>query len=172
MEQMAALGGMILVIFAVVVVLGLLVGGLVLKYSVRLLQGFAPGYGKSVLVVFLSGVAGFLINIVLTMVMGVGAGLGGDPAAMAGNEAAMAGAMMASLGLMAISLLAALFITAFFINLMIKSPDGRAIGYGRSCLVSLLYLVAMVVLGFVASIGIGIIIAMMGLGAGMAGLGG
>jgi len=91
---------------------------------------------------------------------------------MAGNEAAMAGAMMASLGLMAISLLAALFITAFFINLMIKSPDGRAIGYGRSCLVSLLYLVAMVVLGFVASIGIGIIIAMMGLGAGMAGLGG
>jgi len=39
---------MILVIFAVVVVLGLLVGGLVLKYSVRLLQGFAPGYGKSV----------------------------------------------------------------------------------------------------------------------------
>ena len=45
MEQMAALGGMILVVFAVMMVLGLLVGGLVLKFSVRLLQGFSPGYG-------------------------------------------------------------------------------------------------------------------------------
>lgn len=168
MEQMAALGGMILVVFAVMMVLGLLVGGLILKFSVRLLQGFSPGYGKSVLVVFLAGVAGFIINLVLTMVMGVGAGMG-DPAAM-GNEAAMAGAMMASLGIMGVSLLAALFITAFFINLLIKSPTGQAIGYGRSCLVSLLYLVAMVVLGFVASIAIGVIIGVMGVGmAGMAG---
>jgi hypothetical protein len=168
MEQMAALGGMILVVFAVMMVLGLLVGGLILKFSVRLLQGFSPGYGKSVLVVFLAGVAGFIINLVLTMVMGVGAGMG-DPAAM-GNEAAMAGAMMASLGIMGVSLLAALFITAFFINLLIKSPTGQAIGYGRSCLVSLLYLVAMVVLGFVASIAIGIIVGVMGVGmAGMAG---
>ena len=95
--------------------------------------------------------------------VGVGAGMG-DPTAM-GNEAAMAGAMMASLGVMGISLLAALFVTAFFINLLVKSPDGQAIGYGRSCLVSLLYLVAMVVLGFVASIVIGIIIGMMGVGA-------
>ena len=168
MDQMAALGGMILVIFAVMVVLGLLVGGLLLKFSVRLLQGFSPSYGKSILVVFLAGVAGFIVQIVLTMVMGVGAGMG-DPAAM-GSEAAMAGAMMASLGVMAISLLAALFITAFFINLLIKAPDGRAIGYGRSCLISLLYLVAMVVLGIVASILIGIIIGVMGVGAaGMAG---
>lgn len=163
MEQMAALGGMILVIFAVMLVLGLLVGGLILKFSVRLLQGFSPSYGKSILVVFLSGVVGFIIQMALTMVMGVGAGMT-DPASM-GNEAAAAGMMMASLGIMGVSLLAALFITAFFINLLIKSPTGQAIGYGRSCLVSLLYLVAMVVLGFVASIVIGIIIGMMGVGA-------
>ena len=167
MEQMAALGGMILVVFAVMMVLGLLVGGLVLKFSVRLLQGFSPGYGKSILVVFLSGVVGFIINIALTMVMGVGAGMG-DPSMM-GGEAAMAGAM-ASLGIMGVSLLAALFITAFFINLLIKSPTGQAIGYGRSCLVSLLYLVAMGVLGVVASIAIGVIVGVMGVGmAGMAG---
>lgn len=168
MEQMAALGGMILVIFAVMMVLGLLVGGLILKFSVRLLQGFSPSYGKSILVVFLSGVVGFIINIALTMVMGVGAGMG-DPTAM-GNEAAMAGAMMASLGVMGISLLAALFVTAFFINLLVKSPDGQAIGYGRSCLVSLLYLVAMVVLGFIASFVLVIIAGVMG--AGMAGMAG
>ena len=168
MEQMAALGGMILVIFAVMMVLGLLVGGLILKFSVRLLQGFSPSYGKSILVVFLAGVAGFIINIVLTMVMGVGAGMA--ESATMGNEAAAAGALMASLGIMGVSLLAALFITAFFINLLIKSPTGEAIGYGRSCLVSLLYLVAMVVLGFVASIAIGVIIGVMGVGmAGMAG---
>ena len=148
MENMAALGGMILVIFAVMAVVGLLFGGLVLKYTVRLLQSFAPGYGVSVLVVFLSAVAGFVVNIALSMAMGVG-----NSMAMAGaDEAAMAGAMMASLGAMAISLLASLFITAFFINLMIKAPGGQAIGFGRSCLVSLLYLVVMVVIGIVMSI--------------------
>jgi hypothetical protein len=167
MEQMAALGGMILVVMAVAFVVALLIAGLVLKFSVRLLQGFSPGYGKSLLVVFLAGVVGSVINIVLTMVMGPGLG---DPSAMANGEAAMAGAMMASLGVMAISLLASLFITAFFINLLVKAPDGRAIGYGRSCLVSLLYLVVMVVLGIVIGIGLGIIIAAMGVGAaGLAG---
>lgn len=164
MEQMAALGGMILVIFAVVFVVGLLLAGLVLKFSVRLLQGFSPGYGKSLLVVFLAGVVGFIINVVLTMVMGVGGG-GMDPAAISSGEAAMAGAMMASLGVMAISLLASLFINAFFINLLIKAPDGRAIGYGRACLIALLYLVAMVVIGVIATIGLGILMAAMGMGA-------
>ena len=163
MENMAALGGMVLVIFAVMVVVGLLIGGLVLKYTVRLLQSFSPSYGKSVLVVFLSGVAGFVLNIALTMVMGVG-----NSMAMAGaDEAAMAGAMMASLGVMAISLLASLFITAFFVNLMIKAPDGQAIGFGRSCLVSLLYLVVMVVLGIAASFALALVI-----GIGAAGLAG
>ncbi|HQZ32507.1 MAG TPA: hypothetical protein PLG89_11670 [Arenimonas sp.] len=167
MEQMAAFGGMILVAMLVMGVAGLLIGGLVLKFTVRLLQGFSPGYGKSVLVVFLAMVAGFVVNIVLTMVMGVGS----NAAAMAGgDEAAMAGAMMASLGLMGISLLASLFITALFVNLLIKQPDGQAIGYGRSCLVSLLYLVVMVVLAIIASVVLGLVI---GLGAaGLAGAAG
>ena len=166
MEQMAAFGGMILVAMLVMGVAGLLIGGLVLKFTVRLLQGFSPGYGKSVLVVFLSMVVGFIINIVLSMVMGVGS----SAAAGAGSEAAMAGAMMASLGAMALSLVASLFITAFFINLMLKQPNGQDIGFGRSCLVSLLYLVVMVVLGIIASIAVGVIV---GVGAaGMAGMAG
>lgn len=166
MEQMAALGGMILLVMAVMLVGGLLLGGLVIKFTVRLLQGFSPSYGKSVLVVFLAMVAGFVLNIVLTMVMGVGS----NAAMMGGDEAAMAGAMMASLGLMAISLVASLFITAFFVNLLIKQPDGQAIGFGRSCLVSLLYLVVMVVLAIVASLVVGLVI---GIGAaGMAGAAG
>jgi hypothetical protein len=163
MEQMAAFGGMILGVFALMMVAGLLVGGLVLKFTVRLLQGFSPGYGKSVLVVFLAGVVGFIINIVLSMVMGVGS----NAALMGGDEAAMAGAMMASMGLMAISLVGSLFITAFFVNLLIKQPDGQAIGYGRSCLVSLLYLVVIVVLGIIAAVVMGIVI-----GVGAAGLAG
>lgn len=166
MEQMAALGGMILVVFLVMAVLGLLLGGLVLKFTVRLLQSFSPSYGKSVLVVFLSMVAGFVVNIVLSLVMGVGS----NAAMMGGDEAAMAGAMAASMGAMAISLVASLFITAFFVNLLIKQPDGQAIGYGRSCLVALLYLVVMVVIGIVASIVLGVVIGLLGVGAaGMAG---
>ncbi|PZO10565.1 MAG: hypothetical protein DCF27_02760 [Lysobacteraceae bacterium] len=163
MEQLAAFGGVILVVSAVMVVLGLLLGGLVLKVTVRLLQGFSPGFGKSVLVVFLAGVVAFVINVVLSMAMGVGNNM-----AMAGaDEAALAGAMMASLGAMAISLLASLFITALFVNLLIKQPTGQPIGYGRSCLISLLYLVVMVVIG----IGVSIILALV-IGIGAAGLAG
>jgi hypothetical protein len=167
MEQMAAFGGMILVALAVMLVVGLLFGGLVLKFTVRLLQGFSPGYGKSVLVVFLAMVAGFVVNIILSMVMGVG----DNAALMSGDEAAVAGALMASLGLLAISLLASLFITAFFVNLLIKQPDGQAIGFGRSCLVALLYLVVMVVVTIIASVVLGIVIGMLG-AAGMAAAGG
>jgi hypothetical protein len=163
MEQLAAYGGIILAAMAVMAVVGLLLGGLILKFTVRLLQGFSPGFGKSVLVVFLAGVTGFVLNIILTMVMGVGS----NAAMMGGDEAAMAGAMMASLGLMAISLVASLFITALFVNLLIKQPDGQAIGFGRSCLVSLLYLVVMVVLAIVASLVLGLVI-----GIGAAGLAG
>lgn len=166
MENMAALGGVFLLVFAVMLVLGLLLGGLVLKFTVRMLQSFSPSYGKSVLVVFLAGVAGFVVNIALSMAMGVG-----NSAMMTGgNEAAMAGAMAGALGAMAISLVASLFITAFFVNLMIKRPDGQAIGFGRSCLVSLLYLVVMVVIAVIASVVLGLVI---GLGAaGLAGAAG
>lgn len=163
MEQLAAFGGMIFVAMAVMVVLGLLFGGLVLKFTVRLLQRFSPGYGKSVLVVFLAGGTGFVLNLLLSMAMGVGS----NAALMGGDEAAMAGAMMAGLGLMAISLLASVFITAFFVNLMIRQPGGQAIGYGRSCLVALLYLVVMVVLAVILSLVAGVVI-----GLGAAGLAG
>ena len=44
-------------------------------------------------------------------------------------------------------LLASLFITAACVNWLIRHPDGRAIGYARSLLVSLLYLVIGTVLG-------------------------
>ena len=166
MEQMAAFGGMILGVLAVAMLGSLLIGGLVLKFTVRLLQGFSPGYGKSVLVVFLAMVVGFIVNILLSVVMGVG----GNAAMMRGDEAALAGAMAAQLGVMAISLVGSLFITAFFVNLLIKQPDGQAIGFGRSCLVSLLYLVVMVVLVIVVSLVLGVVI---GLGAaGMAGAAG
>jgi hypothetical protein len=163
MEQVAAYAGMFIAAMAVMAVVGLLVGGLVIKLCVRLLQGFSPGYGRSVGVVLLAGITGFVLNIVLSMAMG----MGNNAALMGGDEAAMAAAMMASLGLMAISLVASLFITAFFVNLLIKQPDGQAIGYGRSCLVSLLYLVVMVVLVMIVSVVLAVV-----LGVGAAGLAG
>ena len=161
MEQMAAFGGLILVAMLVMVVVGLLLGGLILKFCVRILQSFSPGYGKSVLVVFLSMVAGFVLNIILTMAMGAG----NNAALMSGDEAAAAAAVMGSLGVMAVGLVGSLFITALFVNLLIKQPDGQPIGYGRSCLVALLYLIVMVVLTIIASVVLGIVIG----AAGMAG---
>ena len=161
MEQMAAFGGLILVAMLGMAVVGLLLGGLILKFSVRLLQSFSPGYGKSVLVVFLAMVAGFVLNIILTMAMGAG----NNAALMSGDEAAAAAALMGSLGVMAVGLVGSLFITALFVNLLIKQPDGQAIGYGRSCLIALLYLVVMVVLTIIASVVLGIVIG----AAGMAG---
>ena len=106
MEQMAAFGGLILVALLGMAVVGLLLGGLVLKFSVRLLQSFSPGYGKSVLVVFLAMVAGFVLNIILTMAMGAG----NNAALMSGDEAAAAAALMGSLGVMAVGLVGSLLV--------------------------------------------------------------
>ncbi|TNJ35603.1 hypothetical protein [Arenimonas terrae] len=163
--DMAVVGGM-LVGFLVAAIIGLLFAGLVLKFSVRLVEGFSPGYGRSLLVVFLAAVTGFIVNVVTTMVLGVGTnmaamGADADPAA---AMAAMGSSMLLVWG---ISLVAGLVINAAFINLLIKHPDGRAIGFGRSLLVALLYLMVMVVLTVVISIVLGVVL---GLGAaGMAG---
>lgn len=163
--EMAAMGGA-LVIMLVAVIVGLLIAGLILKFSVRLVAGFSPGYGRSLLTVLAAAVLGFIVNIVLTAVFGVGGGMmggglaGGDPEAAA---AAMAGAGMAMMGVMAVSAIVNLFILAACINWIIKRPGGIAIGFGRSLLAALVYLVIFIVIGII----FGIVMGMLGLGAGM-----
>lgn len=142
-----------LLMFLVVSVAMLLVGGLVLKFSVSLIEKFSPSYGRSLLAVFLAAVASFVVMFVLALVLGVGAaGMsdGGDPAA-----------AMSSMGMMPvlinlISLVVSFALMALAVNLLIKRPDGSALGFGRACLVSLLYMAVMVVLAVI----IGIVLAL------------
>ena len=159
--EMAALGGM-LVMFLVFAVVGLLVAAFILKLSVRFVGGFSPGYLRSLGAVVVAAILGFIVNLVLTMVFGIGGGMmgAGDPEAAA---AAMAGTGMAVMGL---GFLVGFFINAFCVNWIIKRPDGSAIGFGRSLLVVLVYMIILVVLAVIASVVIG----MLGLGAaGLAG---
>ena len=158
--EMAALGGM-LVMFLVFAVVGLLVAALILKFSVRIAAGFSPGYLRSLGAVVVAAVLGFIVNVILTMVLGAGGSMmSGDPEAAA---AAMAGTGLAVMGL---SLVASFLINAFCVNWLIKRPDGGAIGFGRSLLVVLVYMIILVVLGIIA----GVVIGMLGLGAaGLAG---
>ena len=64
--EMAAMGGA-LVFMLLAVVIGLLFAALILKLSVRMVAGFSPSYGKSVLVVFLAMVVGFIVNIMISL---------------------------------------------------------------------------------------------------------
>ena len=146
MEGMAMMGAGLLVGFLVMAVVGVLIGALILKFVIKLLEKFSPSYGKSVLVVILAGVAGFVVYVVLAMLM-VGTGAATmDP----NDQAAMAAMAGASFGAMGLSLVAYLLIYAGAIHLLVKRPDGSAYGFGRALLASLLYMIVMVVLSVVA----------------------
>jgi len=62
-----------------------------------------------------------------------------------------------------VSAIVNLFIIAACVNWIIKRPGGIAIGYGRSVLVALVYLVIFIVLAII----MGIVLGMLGMGAGM-----
>lgn len=154
--------GAMLLIFVVVAVLFLFVGALVLKYSVSLIEKFSPSYGRSVLTVLLAGIISFVISIILVLVFGLGAA--GMGTAM-DSEAAMASMGMVSILSNLISAALSFLVMAFSINLLIKRPDGSAMGFGRACLVSLLYMVVMLVLFVIVGIVLAIVFgaALMGL---------
>jgi len=161
--ETAIIGG---VLFGMLIgfVVTLLVGGLILKFSVKLLEKFSPSYGKCVLTVLLVGIASFAVSFVMSMVFGLGAagmGASADPAAAMASMGAAT--MLSSL----VTLVITFLLLATGVNLLIKHPDGRAIGFGRACLVSLLYVVIFMVLGFI----VGIVLAVF-FGAAMMGMAG
>jgi hypothetical protein len=148
----AALGVLAVVLLATSVVM-LLVGALVLKFSVSLIEKFSPSYGRSLLAVLLAAIASFVVSVVLVLVFGLGAaGMaeGGDPTAAMSSMGMLP--VLANLLSFAISFL----VMAFAVNLLIKRPDGSELGFGHACLVSLLYMAVMVVLFVI----IGIVLAL------------
>lgn len=166
MEGMAMLGAGILVGFLVMLVVGALLGALILKFIIKLLEKFSPSYGKSLVVVILAMIVGFVVYMGLSVAMIGTGGAMADP-----NDPAAAAAMMGpAFAVMGISLVANLLIYAGAIHLLVKRPDGSAYGFGRALLAALLYLIVMVVLGFIASIVLAIVFA--GAIGGMAGMAG
>lgn len=159
-------GGMLLVMLGSLLVT-LLVGGLILKGSVRLVEGFAPGYGRSVLAVLAASLASFALSAVVSLLLGLGGSALGTTDAGGDPTAAMAALGAASLLSSLVSVVATFVLMALAVHLLVPHPDGRRIGAGRACLVSLLYLVIFIVLAIV----VGIVLAMV-FGAALMGLAG
>ena len=147
-EQVGYIVVGVVLVFLLAFVAGLFIGALFLRWSVRILQGFRPPYGRALLVVFLATIASFAASVALVFAMQA-AGLY-DIEAMATAATPDPQAMMAMMGAQAALSLGnfvfALLATALFVKLLIEAPDGTAPGYGRSLLVALLYVLMMTAL--------------------------
>ena len=158
----------VLVGLLVAVVFGVLLGALFLRWAVRILQGFNPTYGRALLTVVVTMFAGFALSFIVAFGL-MAAGLL-DVTAVGQNPTpeALTSLLVAQATMGVINFVAGLLLTALFVNLLIQQPDGSRIGFGRSVLVALLYLLMTMALVFVLVLILAFII---GLGAGMAAAG-
>ncbi|HKR77450.1 MAG TPA: hypothetical protein VJR95_12370 [Rhodanobacter sp.] len=115
-----ALAGFGLMAGLLVVVVGVLVSALLLSLAYRLVVGHMPPFARALGVVVVSWLASLVVGAILH---------GG----------------LSSL----LSWVAQFLVGALVINLLLPGQDGSQIGYGKSCLVQLLYTVIFVVIGVV-----------------------
>lgn len=122
-SALAALAGMGLLAILVMAVVGILVAALALSFAYRIVVGNMPSYPRALGTVVASSLVSAVATVVLRLVMS--GGLGG------------------------LLVLAAQFlIGAAIINLLLPSGSGQ-IGFGKSCLVQLVYTVIFVAIAFV-----------------------
>jgi hypothetical protein len=139
-SSFAALAGMGMMALLIMFVGGILVAALVLSVAFRLVVGYMPSYLRSLGAVLLTAVAVAVAAVVLGMVMhGSASGL-------------LSGVVQFLVG-------------AAVINYLLLAQNGSQIGYGKACLVELIYMV----IGFVLALIIGVIMAMV-FGAAMFGM--
>jgi hypothetical protein len=135
----AALAGMGMVALLVMIVGGILLGALVLCVAFRLVVGYMPSYLRALGAVVLTFVAVLAASLVLGMLMHGGGGL--------------------------LAAVVNFLVGAAVVNYLLLSQDGSQIGYGKACLVELVYMV----IGFVLALIIGLVLAMV-FGAAMFGM--
>ena len=128
-SSLAALAGMGLFALLVMLVVYILVGALILSVSFRLVVGFMPSYLRALAVVVLAWIATFVVSLILRMIL---------PAAAGGF----------------LSLAALFLVGAAVANYLLPAADGSQIGYGKACVVQLVYMV----IGFVLALLIGFIV--------------
>ena len=129
-SSFAALAGMGMFALLVMIVGGILIGALVLCLAFRLVVGYMPSYLRALGAIVLTFVAVVAASVVLGMVLHSGGGL--------------------------LSAIVNFLVGAAVVNYLLLSQDGSQIGYGKACLVQLVYMV----IGFVLALIIGLIIAM------------
>ncbi|HWU77392.1 MAG TPA: hypothetical protein VN043_12885 [Rhodanobacter sp.] len=124
----------------VMIVVGVLIAALILSVAFRLVVGYMPSYLRALGAVVLTFVAVLVVSVVVGMLMhGTGGGL--------------------------LSMIVNFLVGAAVVNYLLLSLDGSQIGYGKACVVQLVYSVIGIVLGLI----IGFILAMV-FGAAMFGL--
>jgi hypothetical protein len=154
MDSAAYAGGM-LIGFALMLLFGavafVLIGGLFLKLAVRIIEKFPLGYGRACLVALASGLASMIVSFIVGAVFGSVFGAAG---AGEGNYGAVATSMLLAMGIGAVL---GFLINAGAIHLLVKRPDGSALGFGRACLVGLLQMAfAMLLYGLLIVVMLGI----------------
>jgi hypothetical protein len=121
-SSLGALAGMGLMAMLVILVVGVLVGALVLCVAFRIVLGYMPSYLRAIAVVVLTGVASFIVLIVVGMLLG-------------GQGSSLLGVIIEVL------------IGALLVNYLLVSVDGSRIGFGKACLVQLVYIVIAFLIG-------------------------
>lgn len=130
-SSFAALAGMGMFAMLVMIVVGILVGALILSVAFRLVVGIMPSYLRALGAVVLTFVAVFVVSMILGMVLrGAGGGL--------------------------LSMVVNFLVGAAVVNYLLLAADGSKIGYGKACVVELIYMV----IGIVLALIIGFIFAM------------
>ncbi len=127
----AALAGMGMFAMLVMIVVGILVGALILSVAFRLVVGSMPSYLRALGAVVLTLVAVLVVSMILGMVLrGAGGGL--------------------------LPMIVNFLVGAAVVNYLLLAADGSQIGYGKACVVELIYMV----IGMVLALIIGFIFAM------------
>ena len=120
----AALAGMGLFAILVMIVVGVLLAALVLSVAFRLVVGYMPSYLRALGAVVLTFVAVLVASVVVGMVM----------------QGAVGGLL---------SMIVNFLVGAAVVNYLLLAQNGSQIGYGRACVVQLVYSVIGIVLGVI-----------------------
>lgn len=131
-----ALAGMGLLALLVFVVGGLLVGALLLCLAFRMVVGHMPSYLRAIGAVLVTTFVSLLASFLLRMVMPFGVS-----------------------GL--VTLATQFLIGAAVINYFLPAKEGGQIGYGKACMVQLVYLVMAIAIGVVFAVIFGVMFASM-----------
>jgi hypothetical protein len=121
-SSLAALASMGLFGILVMIVVGILVAALVLSVSFRLVVGYMPSYVRAIGALVLTWIAVAIAMVVVGMVTHGAAG-----------------------GLL--SLIVNFLVGAAVVNYLLLAQNGSQIGYGKACMVQLVYSVIGIVLG-------------------------